>query len=587
MRGMYLKCHKRFKDGKEHRYWSIAESVRTRNGVSTRQVLYLGEINDSQRAQWCSAIEVVDGGDSGVRQMSLFPDDRNPPEGTVNPVRVRLDAMTLHRPRQWGGCWLSLELWGLLELETFWAGHLPDSRKGTRWTDVLAAIVTYRLLDPGSEWRMHREWFRNTAMADLLGCDESAASKNTLYRCLAKLCEHKDELFKHLRERWGALFGAKCDILLYDLTSTYFECDVPGATGLRRFGYSRDKRPDCVQVVIALVVTPDGLPVAYETMQGSTSDKTTLKDFLAKIEKMYGKAGRTWIMDRGIPTEEVLGEMREAKTSYLVGTPRGRLTKLQREIAGQPWRKAREGIEVKTAAGSDGDTYVLTRSCGRRDKEQAMRRRRLRILLRRLGEISQMKGLSRDDLVAKVAVARHEAGRAAARAVDIKLTAAAATFSFCLNRAKLRDVRRGEGTYLLRTNLPPENPEDLWRLYITLTEVEQAFKDLKNDLSIRPVYHQTDEQIEAHIFAGFLAYCLFATLKLRSRGLAPGLTPRAVLDKFKTVQMIDVHFPTTDGRTLVLPRYTQPDKDLRILLHRLDMQLPEQPPPRIEAPSAK
>lgn len=286
MRGMYLKCHKRFKDGKEHRYWSIAESIRTRNGVSTRQVLYLGEINDSQQRQWCSAIEVVDGGDAGVRQMSLFPEDRVPPAGVVNPVRVRLDAMTLHRPRQWGGCWLSLELWRLLDMESFWGMRLADSRKGTRWTDVLASLVAYRLIDPGSEWRMHREWFRNTAMADLLGCDESVAAKNTLYRCLAKLCKHRDDLFKHLRGRWGALFGAKCDILLYDLTSTYFECDVPGEFGLRRFGYSRDRRPDCVQVVIALVVTPDGLPVAYETMQGCTSDKTTLKDFLAKIETM-------------------------------------------------------------------------------------------------------------------------------------------------------------------------------------------------------------------------------------------------------------------------------------------------------------
>ena len=587
MRGMYLKCHKRFKDGKEHRYWSIAESIRTRNGVSTRQVLYLGEINDSQQRQWCSAIEVVDGGDAGVRQMSLFPEDRVPPAGVVNPVRVRLDAMTLHRPRQWGGCWLSLELWRLLDMESFWGMRLADSRKGTRWTDVLASLVAYRLIDPGSEWRMHREWFRNTAMADLLGCDESVAAKNTLYRCLAKLCKHRDDLFKHLRGRWGALFGAKCDILLYDLTSTYFECDVPGEFGLRRFGYSRDRRPDCVQVVIALVVTPDGLPVAYETMQGCTSDKTTLKDFLAKIETMYGKAGRTWIMDRGIPTEEVLGEMRDAKTSYLVGTPRGRLTKIQREVAAQPWRKARDGIQVKTFAGEDGDTYVLTRSCGRRDKEQAMRRRKLKLLIRRLGEITRMKDLSRDALVAKVAVARHEAGRSAARIMDISLPTDGAPLSFKLDRAKLRVVRRGEGTYLLRTNLQPENPEDLWRLYITLTEVEQAFKDLKNDLSIRPVFHQTDAQIEAHIFAGFLAYCLFVTLKQISKGLAPGLTPRAVLDKFKTVQMLDVHFPTTDGHTLVLPRYTQPDKDLQILLHRLDMRLPEQPPPRIEAPSGK
>jgi transposase len=342
-----------------------------------------------------------------------------------------------------------------------------------------------------------------------------------------------------------------------------------------------------VQVVIALIVTPEGLPVAYEVMPGNTSDKTTLPDFLRKIEEQYGKMNRLWIMDRGIPTEEALEQMRAEGANYLVGTPRGRLNKLEGQLLGQSWKKVQDQIEVKLARDGE-DLYVLTRSGGRRDKEQSMRRRRLKKLWHRLHRISEMKELKRDSLLLKLGAARQEAGNAW-RLVDIKLpeprqAVTAKTFGFSLNRDKLRRIRKGEGTYLLRTNLNSDNPDTLWKRYIILTEVEQAFKEIKQDLSIRPIYHQTDRRIEAHIFVSFLSYCLQVTLKQRAKAYAPGLTPRAIIEKFKTMQMLDVHFPTTDNRVLILSRYTQPGKDQKLLLHQLKLSLPEQPPPKIETP---
>lgn len=562
------------------------ESVRTRRSVIKRQLLYLGEINDTQKAQWCSAIEVLDESNQAFKQMSLFPEDRTPPPEIANPVQIRLNQMTLCHPRQWGGCWLALELWNQLGLDTFWHALLPASRQGTEWLNVLKTLVSYRLLDPGSEWRLHRDWFKTSAMKDLLGEDDSVASKNTLYRCLDKLCAHKTPMFSFLKAQWTGLFNASYDVLLYDLTSTYFECDPPDQPGgLRRFGYSRDKRSDCVQVVIALIVTPEGFPVAYEVMPGNTSDKTTLPEFLRQIETQYGKRNRLWIMDRGIPTEAALEQMRAEGASYLVGTPRGRLSKLEDQLFSQPWKKVQDQIGVKLARDGE-DLYVLTRSGGRRDKEQAMRRRRLKKLWQRLHQMRGMKNLKRDTLLLKLGAAKQEAGKAW-DLVDLHLPEArqAVTpevFTFRLNREKLRRARRGEGTYLLRTNLTAGTPEELWKQYIVLTEVEQAFKEIKQDLSIRPVYHQKDERIEAHIFVSFLAYCLQVTLKQRAKTKAPGLTPRAILEKFKALQMIDVHLPTTDGRNLILPRYTQPEKDHQLLLHQLGLTLPEQPPPRIE-----
>jgi len=587
---MYLKCHARFKDGKEHRYWSVVESVRTRRGVIKRPVLYLGEINDSQRAQWCSAIDAVDPSTHAVQSMSLFPEDRPPPPDISNPVQIRLDQMTLHRARQWGGCWLAMELWNQLDLDSFWEERLADSRKGTDWLNVLKTLASYRLLDPGSEWRLHRDWFKTSAMGDLLDEDDSIAAKDTLYRCLDRLCVHKTELFSFLKQKWSLLFNASYDVLLYDLTSTYFESPPPEEEGLRRFGYSRDKRPDCVQVVVALIVSPEGFPVAYEVMPGNTSDKTTLPDFLAKIERQYGKANRLWIMDRGIPTEESLSQMRAQGANYLVGTPRGRLTRLEDQLVAQPWKQVQSQIEVKLARDGE-DLYVLTRSGGRRDKEQAMRRRKLKKLWKRLKEIQAMKTQKRDALLLKLGAAKQDAGKAW-DLVDVGIPEprqdpTPETFTFRLNRQKLRQARRGEGTYLLRTNLATGNPEDLWKQYIVLTEVEQAFKEIKHDLSLRPIYHQKDDRIQAHIFVSFLAYCLQVTLKQRAKLKAPGLTPRAILEKFKAIQMIDVHLPTTDGRQLVLPRYTQPEKEIQLMLSQLDLVLPDQPPPHIECPPKK
>ena len=586
---MFLKCNWRFKDGKEHRYWSIVESQRCSGGrVVQRPVLYLGEINDSQRESWCRTIEAFDPQRDRTLPLALFPADRPVPEhATGFGVQVQLDQMELHRPRQWGACWLACQLYEQLGLERFWAERLPDSREGTCWRHILQTLVCYRLIDPGSEWRLHRLWFEQSALGDLLGQDFGLVEKNALYRTLDRLLEHKPALFSHLQERWRDLFGVKFDVLLYDLTSTYFESVPPeDEKDKRRFGYSRDKRPDCVQVVIALIVTPEGFPLAYEVMPGNTADKTTLQDFLHRIESQYGKAQRIWVMDRGIPTEAVLAQMRQSDPPvfYLVGTPKGRLTRLEAQLLDLPWQNVRPGVDVKLLPQA-GELYVLAQSRDRVNKERSMRRRQLKALCQRLHKLHQMT-LSSRQLLLKLGEARGRY-RAAWRLLDLQLPPAgqkaAATFSFRLNRDKLRQARRREGRYLLRTNLCGRQPADLWQFYIRLTEIEAAFKNLKDDLALRPIYHQLEHRIEAHIFVAFIAYCLHVTLRARLRPLAGGLTPRAVLDKFALIQMLDVHFPTTDGRLLVLSRYTQPEADQKILLHQLRLTLPPQPPPRITA----
>ena len=589
--GVFLRCTRRVKDGKEHRYWSIVEN---RRGVSQRvvqrQVLYLGEINDSQKAAWCRCIEVFDEPGGQWHQVMLFSEDREAPDLAQEAVHVRLYELKVLRPRQWGACWLSSVLWEQLRLDDFWRGRLGVSREGTDWLDILKTLVSYRLISPGSEWRLHREWYLRSGMADLLGRQGEAIELQSLYRCQDKLLAHKQDLFSYLQKRWQDLFQAEFEVLLYDLTSTYFECDPP-ARGKRRFGYSRDKRPDCVQVIIALVVTPDGLPLAYEVMQGNTSEKTTLKAFLKKIEEQYGRAQRIWVMDRGIPTEEQLREMREVDppVAYLVGTPRGRLSKLEKPFLELPWAKVKESVEVKLLA-QEGELYILARSQGRWQKERAMRRRRLKSLWKRLQEL-QGQQLERDQLLLKLGAAKAEAGRAYGL-VEVQVPKPeqpvnAETFTFRWRKDKLRQALRREGRYLLRSNLPAEDPARLWQHYVQLTEIEAVFRALKSDLAIRPIYHQKDSRIEAHIFVSFLAYCLYITLGQRLRTLAPGLTPRAVLEKMSAIQMVDVWVPTTDGRLLILPRYTQPEKDHQMLLHQLHLQLPSQPSPRIVSQRAE
>jgi transposase len=582
---MFLRRTIRKKDGKEHRYFSVVENKRVAGGrVVQRHVLYLGEINDTQELAWRRSIEVFDEGAAQPRTLSLFPEDRC--EGLLadaSIVRLKLSQVRLCRPRQWGACWLTLTLWRQLQLDRFWAQRLTPSRKGTHWNAVLFVLVAYRLLAPGSEWQLHREWFERSALADLLGADFALAEIHKLYACHDRLLAHKQALFDHLVERWRDLFNASFDVLLYDLTSTYFEADPPFPAGdKRRHGYSRDHRPDCVQVVIALVVTPEGLPLAYEVLPGNTADNTTLRGFLARIECQYGKARRVWLMDRGVPTEEVLAEMRasDPPVQYVVGTPKGRLTRLEQTLLAKPWQEARPGVQVKLLP-QDGELYVFAQSRDRVAKERAMRRRQLKWLWKRLAQIAAMK-LTREELLMKLGAARSHAPTAW-RLVAVAVPKSGTTFSYRLDRNKLRQARRREGRYLLRTNLAESDPAQLWSYYLQLVAVEEAFKTLKGDLAIRPIFHQQEARIEAHIFIAFLAYCLHVTLGRRLHALAPGLTPRSVLDKFAAIQMIDVHVPTTDGRELVLTRHTEPQPELRLLLDKLRLQLPAQPPPKITA----
>src|SRR5207302_765769 len=457
--GMFLRGTLRVKDGKEHRYWSIVENRRgSSRRVVQRQVLYLGEINDSQKTAWCRCIEVFEEPRGEWHQVVLFPEDRQAPELAHEVVHVRLSELQVKRPRQWGACWLSGELRQQLQLDDFWRERLGVSREGTDWLDVLKTLVSYRLISPGSEWRLHREWYLHSAMADLLGRSGEAMELQSLYRCQDKLLAHKTALFSFLRERWQDLFYAEFEVLLYDLTSTYFECDPP-ASGKRRFGYSRDKRPDCVQVIIALVVTPDGLPLAYEV---------------------------------------------------LAGNPRGRLGKLEKQFLERPWGQVKESVEVKLLP-REGELYILARSEGRRQKERAIRQRRLKRLWARLREL-QGQELTRDELLLKLGAAKADAGRVYGL-VEVQVPKPeqpvnAETFVFRLRRDKLRQAFRREGHYLLRSNLPEEDPARLWQHYVQLTEIEAVFRALKSDLAIRPIHHQKDSRIEAHIFVSFLAYSM-------------------------------------------------------------------------------
>ena len=583
--GVHLKIHRRKKDGKEHRYFSIVESRRvSRSKVVHRTVLYLGEINDSQQSAWRKTLEVFDEDRRGLASLSLFPEDRELPADGVDGVQVKLSEMRVERPRTFGGCWLGCELWRQLKLDEFWQARLPEGREGVPWEKVLRLLVVNRLIEPGSEFRVHRHWFDQTAMAELLAVNSAVAEKDRLYRCLDRILAHKAELFQHLRLRWQDLFSARFDLLLYDLTSTYVEGEaeeIPKA----RHGYSRDGRFDCRQVVIALVLTPEGFPLAYEVMEGNTSDRNSLRGFLDKIESVYGKARRVWMMDRGVPSEELLAEMRTPgrEMFYLVGTPRGKIRQYEAKWTKLPWRKVRESVEVKLFA-EEGELYVLAKSAGRQAKEVAIRRRKLARLLWRLRALRRACP-TRDPLLMKIGAAKSEAGRAFG---FVKITVPKAkgevtrqTFQFRLERSKLEEAERRDGHYLLRTNLTGENPAVLWDRYMQLTQIEAAFKCLKSELGIRPIYHQVEHRVEAHILIAFLAYGLWVTLKQRLQAHAPGLTPKAVLEKLAGMQMLDVSFPTTDGRRLVMPRYTEPTPEQKLLLHELQLVLPAQPPPRI------
>ena len=617
---MFLRATKRFKDGKLHYYWSLVESVRVGRRVFQRRALYLGELNDSQREEWQHAVEALDE-KGNVRQLKLFPEDRAPETDDGQVVRIRMDSLAVKNIRNWGEVWLGTALWDKLGLDGFWAPRLPPSRKGTDWLAIMKAIVMCRLTDPGSELDMHTNWLANTAVAELVGAG-ALTGLSTLYSCLDRVMwpteewkkprgerdpalSFKDDLFFFLRDRWAGLFGSTCDVVLFDLTSTYFEVDGTKAldSDLQRYGYSRDKRGDCLQVVIAPVLTPDGFPLAYEVLPGNTGDKETQMPFIRKLEAKYGRIGNLWLMDRGVPSENTLAEMRKDGYRYLVGAPRGHLKAIGKELGEAPWEQVQDGMSVKVAKAADGagDTFVLTKSAARSLKETAMRAKKIRGAMKTLRAIDERLGrsrwrriepsrreLGRDELIARLAVAEAKAGRAW-KMIDVttpregeKVTAE--SFSWKLDWPRIREARANdEGTYLLRTNLPECDPKTLWKKYMIQGEIEYAFRELKNDLGLRPVYHQLEDRIEAHMFTAFMALCLLQTLRAIAREHAPGLTPRQIIEKFRMVKMVDVVMPTTDGRIVTLPRYVEPKKDVAILLGRLGLTLPAQPPPKVSS----
>jgi len=589
---MFLRQNKRKKNGKTHRYFSVVENRRTSSGGTTqRQVLYLGEINDSQQQAWRRTLSVFDEDRRQYCELSLFPDDRPLPPGAVDAISVKLDQMQLRRPRSFGDCWLGCRLWETLHLSSFWNTQLADDRGDVPWARVLQLLVVNRLIDPGSELRIHRQWFLRSAMDELLEVDFAVAAKDRLYRCLDKVLAHKDALCRHVAERWRTLFDTSFDVLLYDLTSTYFEglCEqIPKA----KHGYSRDGRSDCRQVVIALVVTPDGLPLAYEVLAGNTADKTTLRQFLARIEQMYGKARRTWIMDGGIPTEATLKEMREAGTQYLVGTPRGMLGKLGRAFADKPWQQVHEAMRVKLAE-HEGELYVLAHSDQRQLKEKAMRRRRFKAYARGLHALRRrcregcVSRIKRDALLGRLAVLKKEAGRMAA-AVTIHLPGEGQrptpeNFHYELDAQAHRAALEQDGSYILRSNATASDATTMWSMYMQLVRIESAFKSMKSDLAVRPIWHRVQPRVEAHILVAFMGYCLMAALRKHIELSAPGLSPRAVLEQLAAIQMVDVCLPTSDGRWLIMPRHTEPEAEQLMLLDKLGLELPAQPPPRIRS----
>lgn len=597
---MFLRVNQRKKNGKLHRYWSIVESRRLDSGnPAQRQVLYLGEINDSQEAAWRKTIEVFDEDKSRPCQVSLFPCDRAIPPDQANALSLVLGEMRLVRPRSFGDCWLGCLLWQELGLDRFWQEKLGADRGAVPWDKVIQLLAVNRFCEPGSEFALHRSWFLRSAMDELLGCDFAVAEKDRLYRCLDRVLPHKDELCRFLVNRWKTLFDASFDVLLYDLTSTYFEgaCEqIPKA----RHGYSRDGRPDCRQVVIALVVTPDGLPLAYEVLAGNTSDRTTLATFLEKIQSMYGKARRVWVMDRGIPTEATLERMRTEQVAYLVGTPKHLLSRLEKNLIDKPWEQVHEGMDVKLLE-REGELYVQARSSQRQKKENAMRRRKLRGLVHGLNRLKRNRKIKRDELIRKVAVLRKEAGRIAS---FVKVHEPGPdqpvnrqTFTCAFDRAGWKKAMERDGCYILRAYVPWEDftsagqplpgtqrqAQALWTWYMQLVRVEEAFKTLKSDLDLRPIHHQIEKRVEAHILVAFLGYCLNVTLRMKLSPAAPGLTPRAVLQSLSTIQMMEVHLPTADGRVLIMPRHTEPEPEQKVILQTLKLELPPQPPPRIRA----
>jgi transposase len=581
---VFLKRHVRRKDGKAHVYYSLCESVRlSRNRVMQRRVLNLGELNTTQIERWQRSIEVVQQ-EGERRQYRLFTDrDGAAPADAPDVCEVILSSLSVRHPRQFGACWLGSRLWQELGLDEFFAGALQDRRGPVEWSKVIELLAVNRLCDPQSELGVHQRWFGSTAMDTILGTEEAVAAKDRLYRALDKALEHKEALETHLGQRWRDMFGARCDLLLYDLTSTYFEGqagEVPKAT----FGYSRDHRPDCRQLLLALVVTEEGFPLSYEVFEGNRADVTTLEEILDSVERKHGSLRRVWVFDRGIVSEENLELLRRRGACYLVATPKRKLAAFEQALLKEDWTEVsgRPEIEVKLLE-REGEVYVLSRNRERAERERTLRLRALHGLrndLRKLSKNVRTGRLRKRDLIL-LRLGRLEERWPNAWPYLKKVELTDSELVWRWDRKKLRSAWLQQGAYLLRTNLTKQAPEKLWRQYLQLTEVENVFRTLKSELNLRPIWHRIQPRVEAHIMVAFLGYCLWVCLKQKLRAAATSLTPAQVLHQLKQVLLVEVWFDLRQGGKICLPRITQPEESQHLILHHLGWSLPEQPPPKI------
>lgn len=583
---MFLKRRTRSKDGKTHAYYSVCESLRvSRDRVVQRQVLHLGELTTTQLDSWQHSLDVLHE-DGQRRQLRLFTDREQAAPNAPDVVEVKLSSFAVKSPRRFGDCWAAAQLWEDLGLHTFWREALAQDAGDVPWDKVLELLVVNRLLAPRSELFVHEKWFPQTAMDVLLDTDARVAEKDRLYRCLDRLLEHKPALEQHLAAQWKDLFGATFDLLLYDLTSTYFEGDVDAVPKAKR-GYSRDHRPDCKQLVLALIVTPEGFPLTYEVFPGNRLDRTTLEHILDTIETKFGKARRLWVFDRGIVSEENLQLLRERGAHYLVGTPKRQLKAYEQKLLAGDWQQVSAEVQVQLLAEAD-EVYVLCRSTGRVRKERAMRQRRLRGLI---GDLRSLRRRVREGQLKQRELIQRAIGRLQERHPqawrwlqwELQETAAGLRFDWDWDREKFQRSVRAEGAYLLRAHWPERAPATLWQTYVQLTEAEAAFRTLKSGVKVRPIWHWTEPRVEAHVLVAFLGYCLWVCLKKKAERAAPSLTPWQILDQLGRIALVEVWFELRDGRRMCLPRITQPEPAQAVLLEQLRWRLPQQPPPRVYA----
>ena len=578
---MFLRSHQRWKDGQPHTYWSLVETSRTPSGPRQRTLCYLGELNGSAQSRWLKTVEVFNAqGES--RKLKLFPSDVALPEDDEQVAQVLVDRVRLERTRHFGECFLGLELWRRLELDRFLAPLMdrPGDEADVPWSRVAALLAINRLCAPGSELAIEQRWFPSTALDDLLGIAPAKINDTRLYRCLDRLLPHKTKLEQHLRQHYGELFEAEFDVLLYDLTSSYVEGAAERNPTMQR-GYSRDHRPDCKQLVIALIVNGEGFPLSYETFDGNRIDVTSLEAVVRMVERKYGKARRVWVFDRGIVSEQNLAMLRRRGGQYLVGTPRSQLKQFERELLGEGWQQVRNDVEVKLAPAPGGEEiYILCRSTARQEKEKAIRSRfsiRMEKALAGLEKrVAEGKLRDRNKIERRLGAiqARHPQV-ADLYELEVIEHQGRLQLKWQLRRQRTIWQRAREGAYLLRTNLPAADPEQLWTSYIQLTEAEAAFRALKSELATRPIFHQLEHRAKAHVMVAFLGYVLWVTLKHLLRGKGSKLSPMQALAVAATLHSADIVLPTTDGRQIRLRRVTTPTPQLQTLFQQLGMTLPD------------